>query len=149
MDHFVVEYCVVILGACEHTKMKLRGWADDGGGAKDGRALLMSQCVCQGPAQDDFHWWTAVSIITLCSQTHTHSRPRRGQAASTSLSDNSIRHQTQAALWELSHLQPFTAPIFRYIFVETCFFFISMVFHEVALFALLIFFNLFQKPLIK
>lgn len=72
MDHFVVEYCVVILGgACEHMKMVLRGWADDGGGAKDGRALLMSQCVCKGPAQDDFHWWTAVPIIPLCSQTHS------------------------------------------------------------------------------
>lgn len=30
MDHFVAEYCVVILGACEHSKMMLRGWADDG-----------------------------------------------------------------------------------------------------------------------
>ncbi len=77
MDHFVAEYCVVILGACEHTKRKLRGRADDGGGAKDGRALLMSQCVCKGPAQDDFHWWTAVPIIPLCSQTHTESTEER------------------------------------------------------------------------
>lgn len=129
MDHFVVEYCVVILGgACEHMKMMLRGWADDGGGAKDGWALLMSQCVCKGPAQDDFHWWTAVPIIPLCSQTQTFPRGEDKRLLSLSAT-----RQTQKTPFTIKPRQlfgnflissRFPASICRYIFVETCCFFL-------------------------
>ncbi len=120
--------------------MMLRGWADDGAGAKDGRALLMSQCVCKGPARDDFHWWTAVPIILLCSQTHTQSTEEKTSGFYVSQRQLPIKPRQLFGNFLISGR--FTAPIFRYVFVETHFFLIyiyiykTMIFHEVALFAL-------------
>ncbi len=119
---------------CSNIRRSVWAYEDDeGGGLMMGAELKMDglcwcQCVCKGPAQDDFHWWMAVPIIPLCSQTQTF--PRGEDKWLLSLS---APRQTQKTPFTIKPRQlfgnflissRFPAPIFRYIFVETCCFFL-------------------------